>query len=718
VLILRTVTMQRRETDSDRRAVELCGDAEALIRALITIHARALIPRRFQPEFAQRATHPSLARRIQAIRALSGVAPEPIAPRAFGADGASRAVVFEHERLVFVSLGDLPTDLADHADLVLRAGHVVAIPYGELSSVHLEPRRGGGTTLAAVDRRGERHTLRLAADDIAPVQALLDQVDVRIGPPVAAPRLPEVAGRLAAIAATVAALPVFAWGAVAASLLALVRPTVPILAAVSAGMAATAVIAARHPGPAWRVPALLVIAAAAGLVAVRQRRHERAVEAPFRWDGFLLAAYLVTATAALIPLWLILVLGRPDLERLHEACRAFASAAAGCATVGGVCLVTPRRLARIFATLAFALAVAVAGIGSNVFRDGVVPDPLIASAPALAIDDLLAAPDGRLTVAGAHWTASLSADAQHVLLRPSEVADDSGDSRRFTVAGFDGWQRAVEATDVQFVDAATLLVARRARHVLTLTTEPVRSAGPGWTLRVDDALEGDLDVAPDGRWRLEPHLDVDGHDEQPMRLEGRVGTSMVRRLAVPQTDARGGAPEYGVAASGAAIAVTREFTGRVPALGWMLPNSAWRSVLTRIGGAAPGRLARSRTSLDCYGPSLTSPAATCLAQGVGETFVWDVPADAGPPRPIATLDGRVTGNAYEDRLLLLWRDGDLLALWRGQPRAVRISRSGHCPCAHDASYAAGHVATLTRDGDRDVVVRYPLAAPAATPASN
>src|SRR4029453_7761124 len=115
VLLFRIAKAQRRETESDRRAGELCGDGETLIRALVTIYDRARMPRRLQPEIAQRATHPSLGRRIQAIRAASGVAPAPLEPRAFAADGVPRAIVFEAERLVIVSLGDERPDLADLA---------------------------------------------------------------------------------------------------------------------------------------------------------------------------------------------------------------------------------------------------------------------------------------------------------------------------------------------------------------------------------------------------------------------------------------------------------------------------------------------------------------------------------------------------------------------------------------------------------------------------
>jgi Zn-dependent protease with chaperone function len=710
VLFSRILRSQQRETESDRRAVELCGDGDALIRALVTIHDRALVPRRFQPEFAQRATHPSLARRIQAIRALSGVAPTPIEPRAFAGDGVPRAVIFEAERIAFVSLGDESPDLADLAGLAQRARHLEALPYLELSSLHVEPGRDSGASLVAVDLRGETRRLRIADRDVAAVQTTLDAVDIRMGPPILPQRLPALAGRLAAVTAALVTLPLFAWSALATALLALVRPTAPALAAISAALLTTAALAMHQRSTTLDVLVLVATGLAAAALAVRRQRGDRARNAPFAWDGFLLAGFLVTGAAAVIPTWLILALGDVDLGRLHVAARAFATGAAGWAALGGLCLAVPRRLARITAGAAFTLAIAVAAAGSDTFRDRLAPDPLIAHAPPVSIADLAGPEDGRLSVAGAHWQVTLSPDARHVVLYP--VEDGSERTKRYTVAGFDGWQRQIDADDVMFVDAGTLLVARWEQETLRLSAEPIRAAAPRWSVSIDDASTfGSIEVESSGRWRVEPYFDVETRDA-PVRFEGRVGDAGVTRTPIrgigPADDV---SPEHGTAASGAAILVRREFTGRLHRLGWLLPDLTWRSVLERIGGTVPGVLARSRLAVDCSGPSLTSPTATCLAQTGEDTFIWEVAADTGPPRAIATMTGRIVARAYEDRTVLAFHDRDLLMLWRGTTQALRIARARACPCAHDGSYAAGHVATLTRVADRDVVLRYPFNPP-------
>src|SRR5262249_3807405 len=72
---------QRNETASDRRAVALTGNADALARGLTKLHTFARLPRRYDVEREQRATHPSLARRIRDLRAAAGLEAAPLQAR-------------------------------------------------------------------------------------------------------------------------------------------------------------------------------------------------------------------------------------------------------------------------------------------------------------------------------------------------------------------------------------------------------------------------------------------------------------------------------------------------------------------------------------------------------------------------------------------------------------------------------------------------------------
>src|SRR4029078_1752811 len=106
---------QQQETASDLRAVELTGDPEALIRALTKIHVLACLPRRCAQEVERAATHPSLARRIQAIRAHATLQSAPLgAATVIAAPTAGSYVVLDGARAYWLDSvpAGTPTDLA------------------------------------------------------------------------------------------------------------------------------------------------------------------------------------------------------------------------------------------------------------------------------------------------------------------------------------------------------------------------------------------------------------------------------------------------------------------------------------------------------------------------------------------------------------------------------------------------------------------------------
>ena len=98
---------QKHETESDLRSAALTGNPEVMVRALIKLYEMMKLPRRLDPSIEVRASHPSLARRIQAIRAASGsnaaTLPEPITIR-----NGSTSVTFHADRLIW-SEGDVTT---------------------------------------------------------------------------------------------------------------------------------------------------------------------------------------------------------------------------------------------------------------------------------------------------------------------------------------------------------------------------------------------------------------------------------------------------------------------------------------------------------------------------------------------------------------------------------------------------------------------------------
>src|SRR5215470_15502192 len=99
-LSMRASRHQAHEAESDRRAVELCGDGPALARALTKLHTLARLPRRWPLEMERTASHPSLARRIQAIAAAAGIPSAPLpAPVVIAGRVPGRLVILGAERI-------------------------------------------------------------------------------------------------------------------------------------------------------------------------------------------------------------------------------------------------------------------------------------------------------------------------------------------------------------------------------------------------------------------------------------------------------------------------------------------------------------------------------------------------------------------------------------------------------------------------------------------
>ena len=196
---------QQHETESDVRAAALCGDPEALVRALAKLHFHARIPRRWAVDVERVASHPSLVRRIQAIRAGGGAAAEQLgaativrSPR----DGSW--VVLDDDRAYWLDgvAADTSPELVALRD---SASSYRAVNYRDLAELRVAA-SGNERTLHARTRAGEAWSVALAVDDVARVQHTLDIVDVRLGRPAPASTSPSlkflglVAGAVAILA--------------------------------------------------------------------------------------------------------------------------------------------------------------------------------------------------------------------------------------------------------------------------------------------------------------------------------------------------------------------------------------------------------------------------------------------------------------------------------------------------------------------------------------
>src|SRR5262249_9437367 len=216
VQAIRAQHRQKNETASDARAVELTGDGEALVRALTKLHAMARVRRRWDARLERNATHPSLARRIKAIRDAAGRASATLQSSETFASG-SIVVTLEPDRLHWND-----------------TGLTQSVDYARLTELRLDVPRNKTAGLIAVDGTGQRWTFAIDQPDIPRLQHALDVVDVQLGDTPAAPTISAVAVRLVAALTAAVALSAFHIAVLLPLTLVIARPS----AALAAGAAA------------------------------------------------------------------------------------------------------------------------------------------------------------------------------------------------------------------------------------------------------------------------------------------------------------------------------------------------------------------------------------------------------------------------------------------------------------------------------------------------
>src|SRR5262245_47035098 len=311
--LLRGAAHQKHEAESDLRALELCGDSEALVRALVKLHALARLPRRWAVDVERNASHPSLARRIQAIRAAAQTAPARFdQPRVVATATPGSFVVLDSERAewlegVAADTALEPTALREHAS------RSQAWRYSELVELRVRPGSGDKVFLAARTRSGRVWSVPLRAEDVAPVQSALDVVDVRLAPR-PGPRsatVPGVAWLVRAVAAVGVLAAMVASSALSvfvAGLIAVFRPHVAPVASLAVVSIGTALLLAGREDalaetlhPTAPLMALLSAVALAALLLLR--RHQDGASDQHRRIGALtVGALAVVAVASLWPL--------------------------------------------------------------------------------------------------------------------------------------------------------------------------------------------------------------------------------------------------------------------------------------------------------------------------------------------------------------------------------------------------------------------------------
>ncbi len=382
---------QAREHDSDVRAVELTGQAEPLITALVKIHNLMRMPRRWHADGESRQSHPSLAKRLRAIREAAGIdesdgpPDEDLVIR--DADDPSLIAVLAAERLHWLRGVEAAGSL-DTTELVQTAADQRSIRYRDLTDLRLDVSRKGGPYLKIVDGRGDVMRMALSGEDVERVKGRLERLDLQVretSPLSAKGRAQEAAGERRARLWGVAALllgvmPFFSLPLLLAGGLLLLQPSRVALALAGGISLGSGLLAlrglpagplAQSTSPIFLVLLLLVGSALLYEAYARYRRGAREPEAA--------AKISFLAMAALVVLYALGGVGRLTaplpMMQLHLWARS--SAGLSLALLGLMAaLLAGGRRTRVPALAAALLAATVIAAGTRWFRESFGGDPL------------------------------------------------------------------------------------------------------------------------------------------------------------------------------------------------------------------------------------------------------------------------------------------------------------------------------------------------------
>lgn len=196
-MVLRVRKQQKSEHCSDIRAAELSGNIDATINALIRVHTCNLTPRRTDMEFEANSTHPSLAKRIRAIRqhfnrhekqdSDGGPKKTLVINLEKEIDGYNRVLV-GGTRLTLLFIEDRADTCAnvfieDDSDrigaMLDTAGKQSRIAYSQIAELRVKIKRKK-YALRIIEKTGFKIDIPIRRQDLELIQTTLDTVDVQI----------------------------------------------------------------------------------------------------------------------------------------------------------------------------------------------------------------------------------------------------------------------------------------------------------------------------------------------------------------------------------------------------------------------------------------------------------------------------------------------------------------------------------------------------------
>lgn len=648
VMAARARDRQKNETASDLRALELCGNPQALIAGLTRLYTLGRVPRRLDSVTEQRASHPSLARRIRDIRAAAGMDGTSLpAAATFLARGGRCVVTFDSETLQWQE-----TEGALHT---LSYSHLVEL------RVVVHARRP--PSLVAVERSSRRWEMPLATSDVARVQEVLDVVDAQLPAPTVAPDAfwPGVSRVVLGFGAILGLL----CGQIAIAvvmLLAALQPAAPLVAAAGfAALTAAAMLVGHEDRTATTPLEMAVMLGLLGAGLLYAARAKRTDDIPVR--AVTVAAALGVFAAVSVA---AVVLSGLDPVRLHQSARSSTATPVLLLSFAGALTMWRSRGAKYAAIPVLVIAAATTTAASSGFLDRFGRDPFLAQADAIAWTTVTSEPVQEFSVPFSSSSIRLSPSGHLIAL----VADNEDDERgpvTFHVGRPGGALTEIVADNLFFLNDSELLIVDSDGDDVEL--RHVRSDTPArilWRVRVADAVGETVSVtAEQKRWRV---LAWDRARRQIVRAEGVVGQpAFERRQWLADESDEGWTHALASSADDVVFVESRYETGflhttRFAPWAWMLwpPDSETR--FRRASGGRTRDVAVSRLDARCHPGALPTDDLLCSAfDGTRTRFIAIDPASSRV-QGIAWLDGRffVTSEST----------GSWLSGWLGRSAAV------------------------------------------------
>lgn len=688
-LALRARHRQHNETAADLRAIALTGNPEALARALTTLYAIAHIPRRYESQREQQATHPSLARRIKAIREAAGTPPASLAEAAMFTSGGTSAI-FRDDALEWAE-----GTAARHS-----------LSYAHITELRVDARRTGPAKIVAVEASGRRWELALADADVARAQAVMDIVDARTaGPPPSPPMSPAVARALAmAVAALATSLAQFSAALVA--VVAALFPAAPLAAASALAALAAAGLslrdrAFRHADPITPWFAVTIALAAIPLLALAHANR-----ADNRPPHMLKLTALFGGFAALS--WLLVFSAGFDLVRMHQMLRAWPSAAVFSFALAAVLGFQSDRVSRYAAPIAAVAGLSAVAIGSTTFLERFSTDRFVARTEPFAVRTISPRLLSEFSVPfDVNGGIRVSPNGRSIALVTS---DDDEETTTFHVGRTNGPLTAFNADDAVFPsDDRVLLLERRPGGGVNLRDVDVREPA---RMRPVREITGIVTTTLSynsiaNEWML---LGRD-RDGEVVRVTGHPtdGPVQVRRWAVRGGPARG--TPIASSAQRALVVDTRydlsSFESRL---------FGWRSVLvghpmsqSRLWSLTAGGTPLQTTTgleLQCLGGSFASATVVCAAFDGWRTTIFTTDDRAATVHAVGWVAGRFLMNGTSSRGSITgWWQNDVVALDLGARVAYHIRATNRLR-VNDLAVTDRVIAAVSNRDGRTTVTLY------------